>query len=75
MADHNDTTVDFHRMIGAVASDPAERQDGAIKGVLVRVPPDLHRDLKLLSVLHGTTIQALMLGAIREMVARLKQRG
>lgn len=34
------------------------------KGVLIRVPTDKHRALKVLAAKHDTTIQALMLAAI-----------
>ena len=52
-------------------NDRSAASGHAVKGVLVRVPAGLHRDLKMLAVNRDTSIQALMLGAIREMIERI----
>lgn len=53
------------------SNDGAASSGAAVKGVLVRVPAGLHRDLKMLAVHRDTSIQALMLGAIRDMIDRI----
>jgi hypothetical protein len=45
------------------AATPGNADDGR-RGILIRVTPKLHRDLKMAAAARDTTVQALLLGAI-----------
>jgi hypothetical protein len=54
----------FESERGAAAADHGPQR----RGILVRVTPELRRRLKLAALIRGTTVQALLLEAITEVL-------
>jgi hypothetical protein len=60
-----DSTADVFETGGAVGDTDV---DAKRKGILVRVSPDVRRDLRIAAIRRGTTVQGLLLAAIAQLL-------